>query len=309
MSTSRPSVSALPRPARDAVLAWYRPDRRGLAFRRTSDPYAVLVAETMAQQTQAARAAAYWERFVATFLTVDALAAASPAEVLRAWQGLGYDRRALALWRAARMIVAEHGGRVPDSIDALEALPGVGPYTARAVAAIAFGRPVAPVDVNVRRVIGRLVAGGPDALSRPDLQAIADAVVPADRPGEWTHAVMDLGALMCRPRAPRCEDCPVRAWCRYAADHARDRGLAATSARAPRSVPAIPFPATTRWLRGRILDRLRATPDGAWSLLDEPIGEHDVSRVAAAARAMAADGVVELDESVTGAPRARLPLA
>ncbi|HUP54145.1 MAG TPA: A/G-specific adenine glycosylase [Methylomirabilota bacterium] len=299
--------TSVPLAARDAILAWYAERGRPLAFRRTRDPYAILVSEAMAQQTQATRAAAYWEEFTARFPTVHALAAATPADVLRAWQGLGYDRRALALWRAARIVVDEHGGQIPRTVAELEALPGVGPYTARAVAAIAFGLPVGAVDVNVRRVLGRIVAGDPAMLTPADLQTIADASVPSGRAGEWTHAVMDIGAAVCRPRAPRCEACPARPWCRFASVQ---RSTAAPSPRAVRE-PAAPFASTNRWLRGRILDRLRAVPDGEWVALDGAIGTHDRTRVRAAADAMAADGVLELQrgQNEDDGIHARLPLA
>ena len=134
-------ASSIPPALRDAVLAWYDANGRRLAFRATRDPYAVLVSELMAQQTQAERAAIAWTDWMTRFPTVGSLAAAPVADVVRAWAGLGYNRRAINLQRAARVIVDEHGGRVPDAVDALEALPGVGPYTARAVAAIAFGTP------------------------------------------------------------------------------------------------------------------------------------------------------------------------
>lgn len=301
----------IPVGARDAILAWYAERGRPLAFRRTRDPYAILVSEAMAQQTQASRAAAYWERFMDRFPTVEALAAATPASVLRAWQGLGYDRRALALWRTARIVVDEHGGRMPSTVAELQALPGVGPYTARAVAALAFGLAVGAVDVNVRRVLGRIVTGDALALPAPELQRVADAAVPPDRPGDWTHAVMDVGATLCRPRAPRCEACPARPWCRLAARNA-DQPAAAASSRARRPSPR--FESTNRWLRGRILDLLRAAPDGEWVALDVAIGAHDPGRVRAAADAMARDGVLELGLPATsaGAPptlRARLPLS
>lgn len=292
--------------AREAILAWYAERGRPLAFRRTSDPYAILVSETMAQQTQAARAAEYWERFMARFPTVHDLAAATPADVLRVWAGLGYDRRALALWRSARIIVERHGGEVPSEIAALEALPGVGPYTARAVAALAFGLPVGAVDVNVRRVLGRIVAGDPARLGAADLQVVADGAVPADEPGTWTHAVMDVGATLCKPARPRCDACPARPWCRFAA--------VPLAADAPRPVarrtgeePA-PFASTNRWLRGRILDRLRAVDGEGWTTLDGPIGQHGLSAVHSAARAMAGDGVLELRET-DGAIMVRLSLA
>lgn len=297
-------VPAVPTEARAAILAWYAGVARPLAFRRTRDPYAILVSELMAQQTQAARAAAYWERFMERFPTVQALAEASPADVLRAWAGLGYDRRALALWRTARIVVDRHGGQVPGDLPSLEALPGIGPYTARAVAALAFGLPVGAVDVNVRRVLGRMLAGDPGLPARA-LQAAADASVPPEDPGGWTHALMDLGATVCRPRTPRCDACPARAWCVAAARGTAD--VATRPAVEARTRPAVPFPATNRWLRGRILDRLRIAPDGTWVALDEPIGEHDAARVAAAATAMAADGLVELRPGP--GVRARLRLA
>jgi A/G-specific adenine glycosylase len=291
----------IPDEARAAIIGWYVEHGRPLAFRRTKDPYAILVSEAMAQQTQAARAAVYWERFIARFPTVHALADATLAEVLREWQGLGYDRRALALWRTARVISTDHGGRVPDSIEALETLPGVGPYTARAVAALAFGQRVGAVDVNVRRVLGRMV-GGAAGLPPRDIQVIADAAVPRADLGAWTHAVMDLGATICRPRAPRCGECPVRRWCAFAAEPG------ATTARSTGTCPATaPFPTTTRWLRGRILDRLRAAPGDTWVILDGPIGAHDRDRVHRAASALAADGMVQLNRDSPNVLRARLP--
>ncbi|MFL5685502.1 MAG: A/G-specific adenine glycosylase [Chloroflexota bacterium] len=308
-----------------AVEDWYRANGRDLAFRRRSDPYAVLVSEAMAQQTQAERAAVYWERFMTRFPTVDALAAATPADVLREWRGLGYDRRALSLWRAARAIRDDHGGLVPASIEELERLPGVGPYTARAVAAIAFGQPVGAVDVNVRRVLVRIVAAGAD-ISDAAIQAGADAGAAAMDPATWTHAVMDLGATVCRPRHPRCEACPARTFCRYPVAEARPSpakttkrtpGFAAatalppvtrfTAATAPR--PRTPFPATTRWLRGRILDRLREAAADEWVILDGPIGTHALDRVHAATEALASEGMIEIRRRSGSALHARLALA
>ena len=290
-----PQSPGVPVEARNAILAWYAANGRRLAFRRTTDPYAVLVSEAMAQQTQAARAAEHWERWMARFPTVGSLAAATPADVLRQWQGLGYNRRALALWRAARVIRDQHDGRVPDSIEALERLPGVGRYTARAVGAIAFGRAVGAVDVNVRRVLGRLTMSDPAALSDRDVQHLADAAVPSDRPAAWTHAVMDIGATLCRPRGPRCDECPARPWCRFAAEGrpgVADDKAAARNRTGIRRHP--PFASTNRWLRGRILDRLRAAPDGRWVSIEGPIGAHDLERVRAAANALAAERLIEL---------------
>jgi A/G-specific adenine glycosylase len=318
------TLTTVPPAARDAILAWFHDHSRPLAFRQTRDPYAILVSETMAQQTQASRAAAYWERFIGQFPTLEALAAATPATVLRTWQGLGYDRRALALWRTARIVVDDHHGRLPSTVAELQALPGVGPYTARAVAAIAFGLPVGAVDVNVRRVLGRIVAGDAAVLPAAAVQRLADDAVPAERPADWTHALMDIGATICRGPVPRCEACPVRRWCRFAATrqssekaergvrggaNAARPGSSAASTRA--RVPAPRFSATNRWLRGRILDRLRAAPDGEWVALDAAIGSHELERVRVAAGAMAADGLLELSSAhAQGATLwARLPLA
>jgi A/G-specific adenine glycosylase len=285
---------------REPILNWYEVRGRTLPFRDTTDPYAILVSEAMAQQTQAARAGEAWTRFMTTFPTVQALADAPPADVLRAWQGLGYNRRAINLQRAARAIVDEHDGAVPSDLAALEALPGVGPYTARAVAALAFGLPVGAVDTNVRRVLGRVVAGGVGVLDAKTMQHVADDAVPPDRPGFWTHALMDIGATLCRPRRPLCEACPAQPWCRYAAAPATE-----PRPRAVRETPA-PFTTTSRWLRGRIVERLRAAPNGEWVTLTGPIGDHDEAAVDRALDALARDGVIESERS-DDARRARLP--
>lgn len=305
-----PGPTPFPPALRDAILDWYAEHGRRLPFRATADPYAILVSEAMAQQTQAARAGETWTMFMARFPTVAALAAATPADVLRSWQGLGYNRRALNLWRAAGRIVEAFDGEVPRDLAALESLPGVGPYTARAVGAIAFGLPVGAVDTNVRRVLGRIVAGDVGVLAPAALQDAAEAAVPPDRPGEWTHALMDIGAMLCRPSRPDCEACPARAWCRYANETtaARAGRPARTNATVAHERPA-PFRSTSRWLRGRILDRLRDAADGDWVALDGAIGEHDPRAVAVAADALAREGLLELDGVDRSAIRARLPIA
>jgi len=299
-----PQSTSLGSEAREAILAWYAAHGRQLAFRTTTDPWAILVSEVMAQQTQATRAAAYWETFMARFPDVGSVAIASPADVLRVWAGLGYDRRALALRRAAQLIVERHDGHVPASVADLEALPGVGPYTARAVAALAFGQPVGAVDVNVRRVLGRITTGSIAAIG-PAIQAAADASAPSDQPARWTHALMDLGATVCRPRAPSCAGCPARPWCIYPStaragepDTANPTGAQAASA-------ATPFPSTNRWLRGRILHRLRSVSDGTWVPLDERIGRHDRAQVRSTARSMASDGLIEIDDRAGSDPSER----
>jgi A/G-specific adenine glycosylase len=238
--------------ARARVLDWFGRAGRGLPWRATRDPYRVLVAEVLAQQTQAARAAAAWPRFLERFPDVVALAAATPAEVLRAWQGLGYNRRALAL-RATAQAVVERGGW-PDTVEGLAALPGIGPYTARAVACFALGLQVAPVDTNVARVLARALAGGdPSQLGPAARQRLADAAMPPGRAWEWSSALMDVGALHCRPR-PRCHGCPLEPRCRW-----RALGPAAPGPR-PRRQGA--FATSDRRWRGAVVRALVRAPGG-----------------------------------------------
>lgn len=273
-----------------AVLDWYAGHARDLAFRRTSDPWGVLVSEVIAQQTQAARAAEAWIRFIADFPTPAALAAASPATAIRAWRGLGYNRRAIALREAAIAIVERHAGSVPRTLDELVELPGVGPYTARAVLAIAFNEPVAALDTNIRRVVGRAFLGDRASTRPRDLQPIADGFVPHGRAAAWTHALMDVGAAFCRKREPRCGECPLAEHCQY-----RAAGL---PHEAPgRAVDRRPFRSTNRWLRGRILDRLRDASDDAWVGFTEPIGQHGLEAVRDALEALAREGLLELEAS------------
>jgi A/G-specific adenine glycosylase len=291
-----------------AILAWYDAGGRSLPFRGTADPYAILVSEVMAQQTQISRVGDAWSTFMTRFPTIERLAAAAPADVLRAWHGLGYNRRAMNLWRAAGVIVADHGGAIPAEVADLQRLPGIGPYTARAVAAIAFGAPVGAVDTNVRRVLGRSLAGSTDGIGAAELQRLADASVPRRRPADWTHALMDVGSTLCKPATPDCPACPAQPWCRYAASRAipmppeRPRPN-----RRRRSPSPVPFASTTRWLRGRILDRLRSVDGASWCRLDAPIGSHDTEAVEESLRRLALDGLVEIDARTSLI--ARLPLA
>ncbi|MCC6348554.1 MAG: A/G-specific adenine glycosylase [Candidatus Eisenbacteria bacterium] len=206
---------------RAALLDWYRRERRDLPWRRTRDPYRVWVSEVMLQQTQVATATPYYERFVARFPDVASLAAAPADDVLAAWAGLGYYRRARHLHAAARTVVREHGGRVPAQAQAFAALPGVGRYTLGAVQSIGFGARVPVVDGNVARVLARWSAR-PLQVKTPAgaraLWTLAAALVAtpqaAKAPGDWNQALMELGATLCTPRAPRCADCPVRRGCR-----------------------------------------------------------------------------------------------
>jgi A/G-specific adenine glycosylase len=194
-----------------AVLAWGAADLRDLPWRRDRDPWRILVAEVMLQQTQADRVAPKWNEFLASFPTPVACAQATLGDVLRLWQGLGYPRRARNLRDAAILVVERHDGRLPDELDALLALPGVGPYTARAVLAFAFERDVAVVDTNIARVLAR--AGG-ERLTPKRAQADADALVPDGHGWVWNQVFMDLGARLCRP-VPKCDRCPLRTTCKW----------------------------------------------------------------------------------------------
>jgi A/G-specific adenine glycosylase len=242
---------------RAGVLEWFGRSARDLPWRRTRDPYRVLVAEVLTQQTQAERAAEAFPRFLARFPDPRALASASPAEVLREWQGLGYNRRALALHACAKAVV-ERGGW-PATIRELASLPGIGPYTARAVACFAMGQDVAPVDTNVARVLARSLAGAdPSQLSHAERQRLADAALPSGRAWEWSSALMDVGSAHCRPR-PRCDGCPIGTRCRWLALGDGERPTA-------RRRKVAPFSISDRRWRGAVVRVLAAEPDG----LDEP---------------------------------------
>lgn len=197
---------------RRLLLAFYDARARDLPWRRDTDPYRVWVSEVMLQQTRVETVVPYYERWLERFPTLDALAEAPIDDVLHAWAGLGYYRRAHNLHRAARAVRERHHGELPEDPDALRDLPGIGDYTAGAIASIAFGRPEPAVDGNVRRVLSRLHdLPGPGAA---ELRRLAAALVPEDRPGDFNQALMEFGATVCTPRAPRCEACPLAEHCR-----------------------------------------------------------------------------------------------
>ncbi|MCV2489703.1 A/G-specific adenine glycosylase [Geodermatophilus sp. YIM 151500] len=241
----------------DTIVDWYATAARDLPWRRPGvDAWAVLVSEVMLQQTPVARVEPVWREWMARWPTPAALAQASPADVIRAWGKLGYPRRALRLHETAVAVTERHGGAVPDDVAALEALPGIGTYTARAVACFGHGRPHPVVDTNVRRVVARLVHGRAEAAPArtadlADVAALAPAE--ADRAVRFSVAAMELGALVCVAGTPRCAACPVRDRCawRLAGSPAHDGP--------PRRVQ--PFAGTDRQVRGRLLDVLRAAAD------------------------------------------------
>lgn len=205
---------------RVALLAWYAEHRRDLPWRRTRDPYRIWVSEIMLQQTRVAAVLEHYRRFLAAFPSVEALAAAAEPEVLALWSGLGYYRRARMLHRAAKRVADELQGRMPESSAGLRTLPGVGAYTSAAIASIAYSEPVAVVDGNVARVLAR-VAGwsAAEAGFQTRVRTFADALVDRERPGDFNQAMMELGAMVCLPRAPLCLGCPWQPWCRTQGEH------------------------------------------------------------------------------------------
>ncbi len=237
-----------------AVLGWYDHAARELPWRAPGvDPWAVLVSEIMLQQTPVARVLPAWDAWMTRWPTPGALAADSPGEAVRMWGKLGYPRRALRLHQCAAAIVARFAGVVPDDVEALLSLPGVGAYTARAVAAFAFGQRHPVVDTNVRRVVARAVAGqgdaGPPSTGR-DLAAVA-SLLPADAPhaARFSVALMELGALVCTARGPRCADCPLREVCAWR--------LAGSPPYDGPTVRPQRFAGTNRQVRGLLMDVLR----------------------------------------------------
>ena len=267
------------------LLRWYRRHRRELPWRDIDDPYAVLVSEIMLQQTQVSRVVPLDSAFLQRWPTVGDLAAAPLADVVSAWKGLGYNRRAVGLHRAAQAVVRDHGGVMPSALEDLEALPGVGPYTARAVRAFAFGFDDAPVDTNVGRVLSRVVTGAP--LRGTALRVGADSAVPPGEGRDWSAALMDLGATICTARRPRCGDCPVVASCRWAQTGGED-----PAAKPQRPVEA--FAGSNRYHRGRLLDALRSAPVAAAAVaaaaaVDSP------DRARELAAALVADGLAQWD--------------
>ncbi len=284
---------------RVGLLRWYRSRREAYPWRIRPEPYRVLVSEVMLQQTQASRVVPAYLRFLRRFPTLAALARARRGEVIREWRGLGYNRRAVALSEAARAIVRDHGGRVPSDPEDLVRLPGIGPYTAAAVASLAYGKGVPAVDANVRRIAARAELGAePHAVSPRRIQEVAAAWLDRRDPAAWNQALMDLGREVCRP-LPRCSLCPLRGGCRFV-----DRR------RSPESPPPRqqPFPGSFRQVRGRVVELLRERPSTLGSL-STAAGE-PIERVAKAVAALHAEGLVQAGPgAIRGRARGRVLLA
>lgn len=213
---------ALPvREVQRALLAWYREHRRDLPWRRTQDPYRIWLSEVMLQQTQVETAWGYYERFITRFPTLERLAEADVDEVLELWAGLGYYRRARNFHAAVKEVAQSYGGEVPQDAKVFGSLPGVGPYTTGAVLSIAYGEPIPAIDGNVMRVLSRLAAIADPidrSAGRRRVEEAAATLLAVEAPGDWNQVLMELGALVCRPKSPKCHACPVARWCLAALD-------------------------------------------------------------------------------------------
>ncbi len=254
-----PAIADLPA-VQSALLAWHAEHGMQAAWRESGDPYHVLVASVMAQQTQMIRVLPAYERFLTAFPTVESLAEASPADAIRAWAGMGYNQRALRLHRAARTVAATGW---PRGAAELRRIEGIGPFTAAIVASFAFGQQAACVDTNVRRVLGRLAAC--EDASAAEMQRLADTSMAPERPAAWNQALMDYGARVCTPR-PKCRDCVVARYCPSERTGERIPPMAAegrASYRASlRSRREVPYEGSRRFYRGRTLDVLRELAPG-----------------------------------------------
>jgi A/G-specific adenine glycosylase len=287
-----------PRRLGEQLLSWGDEVRRDLPWRRTRDPWAVLVAELMLQQTQVARVVPRYEAFLEQLPTPRACADAALGEVVRLWEGLGYNRRARNLHLAAVQVVERHDGRLPDDLDELLALPGVGPYTARAVLAFAFERDHGVLDTNAARVLSRAVAAR--RLAPREAQELADELVPLGRGWPWNQSVLDLGATVCVKRSPRCGSCPLADTCAWAAagwptpDPAD--GSAGTSGRQSA------FAGSDRQGRGRLVQALRTGPIEVGRLADAAGWPEDPDRAHRVAEGLVGEGLAEIVDGQLALP-------
>ena len=275
---------------RKLLPPWADAVRRDLPWRRTRDPWAVVVSEVMLQQTQVARVIPKWEAFLNAFPTVTACAASPQAEVVRMWEGLGYHRRAVNLHRLAIAVESSYEGSFPKSQGALMKLPGIGPYTARAVLAFAFEDDAAVVDTNVGRILARAVAGRP--CSAAEAQSVADALSPPGGSWRWNQGMLDLGAMICTKRRPKCDECPIAVICAWRRSGEQDDpavGSAGVSGGQSR------FEGSDRQGRGLLLAALRRGPVGHVDLGNAMGWPSDRARAIRVAASLVSDGLVRSD--------------
>lgn len=285
-------------PVQRDLIEWWTASGRDLPWRRSRDPWAVLVSELMLQQTQVARVTDRYVRFLDRFPTVAACASAPLGDVIDEWAGLGYNRRAVHLHRAANACVEHHGGELPEALEELLTLPGVGPYTARAVLVFAHERDIGLVDTNAGRFVSRALAGR--ALGAKDAQAVADGAVPDGWGWTWGQAVFDLGASVCRKRSPRCDECPIRAHCAWA--RAGFPPPDPIDGSAGISAPQSRFDGSDRQGRGRLVDALRRGPVARGALAAVMGWPDDPDRAELVATTLVRDGL-----AVLAGGRYRLP--
>jgi A/G-specific adenine glycosylase len=258
------------------LLRWYEKNKRDLPWRKSRDPYAIWIAETMLQQTQVKTVLPYYERFLAAFPTLDTLARSRRELILRLWSGLGYYRRAENLRRAARQLVGHSLREIPRTYDALRALPGIGDYTAGAILSIAFQQRYPAVDGNVRRVLGRYF----DLTDLREVRAHAARLLPPSRPGDFNQALMELGATLCTPREPECAACPLRSGC---AARRRVGRIEPSRTRGTSGFQNVVWPLAVVRRHGKILLRRRAANGllaGLWELPGGEIVKREGSRAA-----------------------------
>ena len=286
---------------RSALIRWYGENARDLPWRRTRDPWRVLVSEVMLQQIQVKRAVPFYEAFVERFATPRALAEAPLAEAIRAWGDLGRYRRVVNLHRTVRILLEEFDGEVPSDPEELVKLPGIGPYTAGAVACFAFEEDAAFLDTNARRVLHRLFFGAevPEPTAKEkQLLSLAEALVPRGRGWEWGQSVIEFGALRCTARKPTCEPCPLSALC---AARPTIRAKLATLPRAERA--ARRYEGSNRYYRGRALAALREAPGEGVTLrelgegLREGFGEEDLPWLLGVVGSLDKDGLVRMSSA------------
>ena len=291
----------------EQILAWFAANGRDLPWRQTRDPYRVLVSEVMLQQIQVSRAIPFYLAFLERFPTVQSLAEAPIADVIRVWGDLGRYRRIAFLHRAAREIVDRFGGEVPSNVQELRSLPGVGPYTAGAVACFAYEQDVGFVDTNVRRVIGRLVLGAEpgESAGQRAVDDLAQRLVPAGHGWAWNQGLLDFGALRCTARNPKCDGCPLTTLCAaYPAGIERE----ATSRKGKPAAER--FEGSNRFYRGRILAELRArsideTDDGIplpelGASIKSEFEEAELPWLYGVVSGLAKDGLARVSEDVPG---------
>ncbi len=274
-------------PADSKLETWFAANGRDLPWRRTRDPWAILLSEIMLQQTQVDRIVQRWPAFVELFPTPTAMARQPVSAVIEQWSGLGYNRRAVNLHRCAGEIVDRFDGEVPSTVAELMTLPGIGPYTARAVAVFAFESAEAVVDTNVARILARVHNR---ELGRREVQELADKWAAGQDPWSWNQALLDVGATFCRPRNPRCELCPLAGRCRWKAERL-DKQQDPASGSAGVSTRQSKFDGSDRQGRGRLVEALRSGPVSSGDLATVMGWPDEPERAERVARSLVGDGL------------------